>query len=748
MKLLKHILFLSFASLLILQANAQSFTRNSNIVVLNYDGDTLKNPWAGGFNYVQFSEIDLNLDGIMDLVSFDRSGDRLATFINSGDPNKVSYIHDPDYIQFFPDMNSWVLLRDYDCDGKIDIFTYFSGGMRVYRNTSSGVLSFTLTDSLVESNYQPDTTPNYIPLFVSSADIPAIDDIDGDGDLDILTFSAAGSQVEYHKNLSIENNGNCNALDFELSNRCWGYIRESSSNNTIILKDTCAFNINNPQKIVGGNKHAGSSLLTLDVDANNSKDLVLGDIAYNNLTLLVNEDSSPQLNQSSIITQDTAFPANNNSTIPVDLFIFPAGYYIDVNNDNVKDLICGTNATYGVKNTKNVWHYENNNATNNPDFEFKGEAFLQNGMIEIGEGAHPVFFDHNADGLLDIVVGTYGIFDTSYQTNYFTALWLYENIGSSSNPAFKLVDSNYANVANINLDLLGNQPALRLVPTFGDLDGDNDQDMILGEYFGYIHYFENTAGAGNTANFVLNQVQYMGIDVGNFAAPYLVDLNRDNLLDLVIGERNGYMKYYENTGTSSVPNFSSLTIDSLGKVKTFNPGEFNGNNIPCVYEKSGAYKILAGSSNGHIYQFTNIDGNLNGTFTADTAFQNIWEGIYSAVNVADVNNDGNLDMLIGNQSGGVAFYVGDMSTNITNQIDLDNLKVYPNPANNYLVVEFGKNNLNGASIQLIDIIGKSVYTKNVTTGRITINISDLAQGIYLLRFTNGLGNQVHKIIKK
>ena len=727
---------------------AQSFTRNSNIGVLNDNGDTLKNPWAGGLNSVQFSEIDLDLDGTKDLISFDRSGNRLLTYINSGEANKVSYTHDPQFQEFFPEMKSWVLLRDYNCDGKMDIFTYFSGGIRIYKNTSTSFLSFAIEDSLLKSNYQPDAAPNFIPLYVSSADIPAIDDIDNDGDLDILTFSVGGTNVEYHKNLTQENNGNCDSLTFELSNKCWGFFKESSSNNSVILYDTCAFNINNPQKISGGNKHSGSSLLTLDVDANNSKDLVLGDVSYSNLTLLYNQDSSPQLTASSIIAQDTAFPANNSSTIPVDLFIFPAGFYLDVNNDNVKDLVCGTNATFGVKNTKNVWFYENNNADNNPDFNFISNAFLQGGMIEVGEGAHPVFFDHNSDGLLDIVVGNYGIFDTSYTTSYFTSLWLYENIGTIGNPSFQLIDSNYANIANINLDIAGNQPALRIIPTFGDLDGDNDEDMIIGDYNGYLHYFENTAGAGNTANFALSQAQYLGIDVGHFAAPQLVDLNRDNLLDLVIGERFGYIRYYQNMGTTSVPSFPSITIDSLGNVKTRNFGEFNGNNIPCVYEDGGIYKILAGSSNGHIYQFTNIEGNLNGTFNTDSIFLNIWEGVYSAVNVADVTGDGNVDMLIGNQCGGVAFYQGDISTSAHQEISFNQIKIYPNPTSESITIDLGETNYYETNIEIIDLLGKNLYQTKTDNVKTNINISHLSNGLYLLKINNELGNQVLRFIKK
>ncbi|MBL4594377.1 MAG: hypothetical protein JKX68_11270 [Flavobacteriales bacterium] len=181
------------------------FNRDNSITVLNYNGDTLKNPWAGGFNSPQFSEIDLNLDGIKDLFVFDKTGNRISTFINSGLANQVTYIHDPSYIQFFPkNLHDWVLLRDYNCDNKIDIFTSSSGGMGAYKNTSTSQLNFTIDTIQIHSDNQPDSiTPNYINMFISSADIPAIDDIDNDGDLDVLISSVIGDRIEYHKNLSM-----------------------------------------------------------------------------------------------------------------------------------------------------------------------------------------------------------------------------------------------------------------------------------------------------------------------------------------------------------------------------------------------------------------------------------------------------------------------------------------------------------------------------------------------------------------
>ena len=174
---------------------------------------------SGGINSAQFSNIDLNLDGNIDIIVFDKSGNKLLPFIIDNN----NYIYTPNYRDNFPKIHDWVLLEDYNCDGKNDIFTYSSAGMAVYKNTSINELSFIEVDSLVRSDYGGPTPLN---IYISPVDIPAISDVDNDGDLDILTFSILGGFIEYHKNLSMELYNNCDSLIFEFSESCWGLFYE------------------------------------------------------------------------------------------------------------------------------------------------------------------------------------------------------------------------------------------------------------------------------------------------------------------------------------------------------------------------------------------------------------------------------------------------------------------------------------------------------------------------------------------
>ena len=45
------------------------------------DGDIQTYAWAGGMDYCQFSNIDLNFDGVQDLFVFDRTCNKVLTFL-------------------------------------------------------------------------------------------------------------------------------------------------------------------------------------------------------------------------------------------------------------------------------------------------------------------------------------------------------------------------------------------------------------------------------------------------------------------------------------------------------------------------------------------------------------------------------------------------------------------------------------------------------------------------------------------
>jgi len=708
---LKNILF-SFLICCCSTAFSQMILNRDTTLSISENGIAFSSAFSGGINAGQFSEIDLNLDGTMDLVVFDKSGNKISPFIN----DNGNYIYAPEYRSNFPQLHDWMLLADYNCDGKNDIYTYSSGGMAIYENTSNTSLSFSLVTALVLTDYGT----NNLNIYISPVDIPAIADIDYDGDLDILTFSILGGFVEYHKNMAMELTGSCDTVAFEFSESCWGLFYEGLNSYILNCPNCQCPQITNPNLTNSKQIHAGSTLLAIDIDNDNDKDLVLGDVSYNNLNLLINGGD----NQNAImISVDSVFPQNNNNTIAANMHVYPATYYLDVTNDGIKDLIVTTNSQNNSENFESCWLYENAGQTNNPDFNFAQTNFLQNDMIDLGTSAFPTFYDYNNDSLLDLVIGNYGYHNANNDPT--SSLALFKNIGTKSIPKYELTDRDWQGISSINLNTVLNIPALNLSPTFGDLDGDGDQDMILGDADGKLHYFSNQG-----SNFTITAPNYSNIDIGYYAQPQLMDVNRDGLLDIIIGEQDGSVNYCPNSGNTSIAAFDTV-IKNWGGIDVDTNYISTGFSSPKLIDSNGVYQLFVGSYSGEIYQFTNIDGNLNGKFTPiNSTVNTIWDGGKCAFALADITNDNNPDMILGNLSGGISYFSSDTAlVSSTQNLQQHSLLIYPNPTSNKLTIE---SNVTGI-VTLKNLLGKTVYTTKKTTKSISINTSKFAKGIYILQ---------------
>lgn len=319
------------------ELNAQfQFNFNDSILVFK-NGEYLSLAWGGGHNNAQFSEIDYDFDGDMDLFVFDRSHDQVRLYRHEEANVQHYYVSDPaGFLRFPPGLRYRAYCADYDQDGKNDLFCYTIGGLRVYRNVGNASvgLQWEQYSNYITSNYNGPE----LNLYISSADIPAIVDVEGDGDLDILTYHIGGEYLQYHQNQSQELYGHSDSLIFELKNSCWGGYREDVTTNGVFLYDTSGpcngSNVPNPELPLGSEPkaHAGSTVLALDYDNSGVLDLILGDVSYTNMTLLINGGSVPNSN-SDMVSMSTNFPSNST---PINMQLFPAGFYVDVNFDGKK----------------------------------------------------------------------------------------------------------------------------------------------------------------------------------------------------------------------------------------------------------------------------------------------------------------------------------------------------------------------------------------------------------------------------
>jgi hypothetical protein len=683
-------------------------------------GNALKFPWTGGVNSPIFNQIDLDGDGDLDLFLFDRVGGRISTFLNDGIAQQSSYTYAPQFQPMLPEIHDWVRTVDFDCDGDLDIFTYTNTAIGVFRNdfTSSGGLSFTLVSSQLTSLYDTISAS----IYVTQVNLPAFVDVDGDSDLDIITFTSSGNFLEYHKNYSFDSTGVCGGLTFCIEPDCWGKFKLSGLSNVASLNEDCA-TINRNQHL-----HAGSVLAAFDQGCDGDIDLLNGDILGENMLFLENGGTA----DSALITaQDSAFPSYD---VPVDMQNLPGPHYLDIDNDGSKDLVITPFATVG-EDFENVHLYQNIGSNCNNQFQRVNKRFLVKDMVDVGTAANVALVDVDADGLLDIITGN----DLYYNPNptlSVSRLAYFRNTGTATAPAFTLISDNWLNTSSLQ--------QLGFFPAFGDIDNDGDADMILGNADGKLLYYRNTAGAGNPLNLILNQVNYQGIDIGNNSAPQIVDVDRDGLKDLLIGERAGNLNYYRNTGSASAPVFTLIT-NTFGQLTVLQQGSIAGYSVPQLMDSAGTYILFSGSDRGTVFRYDNIDGNLSGAFTlTDSVYENIAELKRVTIAFADIDADGKRDLLTGCNAGGMRWYTN-YATSALATVAAPAFNVFPNPAAGQCTLQFMTPSTDGRILRVFDIRGVELYRTTLYQKHASIELP-FAAGIYLLQVSEGKSSFIQKII--
>ncbi|RFC53954.1 T9SS type A sorting domain-containing protein [Brumimicrobium aurantiacum] len=701
----------------------------SDSIIVKKGADTLNYAWTGGLNHAQFSTIDYNFDGLEDLFIFDRSSNQIILFktVELNGVKSYEYVYN-ERDKFPSDLRYRTSMVDYNNDGLKDIFTYGIGGVKVYKNIGSQAngLKWELADDLLSTF---DTNGGISNLYVSSIDIPAYVDIDQDGDIDILTFHIGGQRVEYHKNISMETYGIPDSLIFEIKDPCWGKFIESDTDNNIQLNSIIGpcdrSNFSGTSNVV---RHAGSSLLILDLNGDNAMDIILGDVAHNNLTALTN-GAAP--NDTALMTSmDANYPSN---TTPLDLPIFPAPYFIDVNHDGIKDLIVGTNASGGSENLESVWYYQNLGNNSNPNFSLVKRNFLQDQMIENGKGAIPVLVDLNEDGLLDLLISSnFRYLDPS---DKISKVQYFQNTGTTSNPEFTFISDDWLNLSTAGY-------GLRMHPAFGDLYGDGKVEMILGTSNGRLHLYSKS-GTG-PEDFVLQQLNMTDnlgtpIEVNAFASPQIFDLNNDGLLDIIIGRKSAGLSYYQNIGTPTLPSFELVT-DNLGNIdmgEVFSPDNYA---VPAFVRHNDTTHLFVGNQQGSIYYYTDIDENLNdgdNFMMLSDNYSYIQTSAYSAPFISNLRIDGRYEMLVGTDLGGVWSYIAETTSDLIlshqelEQIE-QSLNIYPNPSKTgNFTLEIGPSEQTVEYV-IYDNLGRVIAQQKGISNSSKIDLSKADQGVYTL----------------
>jgi len=259
------------------------------------------------------------------------------------------------------------------------------------------------------------------------------------------------------------------------------------------------------------------------------------------------------------------------------------------------------------------------------------------GLTGLGYASKPYYVDIDNDGDLDL-----------FASEYYASLVYYENTGTATVPQFAQAQVNpFGFVAPTGTYIR------RGSVTFQDMDNDGDFDLWFGDYYGsQVTYYQNT-GTNVAPAFAPGISSPFGfVSPGGYS--YMAnlstgDLDGDGDFDLLMGEYYGNLLYYENTGTNVAPAFASGVSNPFGLINT----SYYATPNLIDFDSDGDLDLMVGGEYGTFAYFENTGSTTAPAFTTPlpNPFNLIPVGSESAPSFADLDNDGDLDMTTGDEYG-------------------------------------------------------------------------------------------------
>ncbi len=297
--------------------------------------------------------------------------------------------------------------------------------------------------------------------------------------------------------------------------------------------------------------------------------------------------------------------------------------WTDWNGDGLSDLVVGMQVVENGTTVGKVKVYLNSGTATAPKFAAEDAFFVQyqgSDLTVVSSGclgAFPLMSDYDGDGKADLWIG---------QSD--GSIWIYRNTGTAGNPLFETArvqvkSETEAGYLTENLNV-GNRAAF----TIADMNNDGRLEIYIGNVNGQIFYANEESSLGDG---VFSYPQYLLIDGTSVkvdagrTSPVIVDLNNDGRQDLVVGDTNGYLWFFENVGTTAQATFLEpvlLTTSDGAIIK------LSGRSRPTAgdYNGDGRVDLIVGCSDGTVSVFLNAgwgtayDGSIVNWDTTSTTF--------------------------------------------------------------------------------------------------------------------------------
>jgi hypothetical protein len=705
---MKYFCTLFFLLFFLIAAQAQKSFRLDQAPRVEVNGKVLDLPFAGGINAAQLQSMDVNGDGQEELVIWDRNSRRLLVF-EEGDNG---FIYKPELTYSFPeDVNGYLILVDYNGNGRKDLFTSSPFGIKAYRNMghANQVLQWEVAQNFLRleggSNIQ-----------ANNLDIPVIMDIDGDGDLDIVTFNfAVGDYLEFYKNTSIERKGTADIDAFASAKVRWGGF-EFCGCGQFSFGFTCAGNpiqqVENYQEENLRIQHIGGhSLLLHDFTGNGVLDMVMGQDECNILYYLPNTG-----------TNESPVFASFSTTLP-GLGPLPSFPIFHIGSLYKGDFIISLNASsraqeFDIDFSRSIRRFPREGNGWQPE----SQHFLQDQMVDLGENAKPLFLGNSSQG--ELLVTANQVLNGAV-TGVVTKFTLDQN-------GFTLKEEDYLNFSALGLTDLQIQP-------FGNYffySGNTIENFIIVRT---LYYNAGGPDFSNSRQITLPEVTLRGND-------HLEFFENENQIYLLLARQTGELIRYR-VSFNPDPVFTLLDRNYLGF--TDNPATRNLT-IHVVKEPGSQHPDLyAIDQRGRLMVITDFLSNNNlqdEILLVRNTPVNTKFGRHSWISSIPNIFEGKVDLLMGTAAGGLIYLSQETFGTPGEERDWQ-VKLYPNPTVDFLTIISSE----AATGQLISPLGQVLlYDIPLPAGEATqISLLPYARGMYYLQISDSQGKvKGKKVIKK
>jgi hypothetical protein len=345
----------------------------------------------------------------------------------------------------------------------------------------------------------------------------------------------------------------------------------------------------------------------------------------------------------------------------------------------------------------------------------------------------PALADLDNDGDLDLLIGGY-----NYHT-YEAGVYFYQNIGTKNSPVFDAAQKNPFGIVPLT-----DYPLI----TLADIDKDGDMDLFAGGYSGKIQFYKNegTPAAPVFASSVENPFNITNI--GIFAFPTFADIDHDGDLDLFVCELYGAMKFFENTGTASLPNFAAPQENPFG----ITPVNYFGAPTFADLDHDGDLDLLVGEYYGNTRYFKNTGTATSPAFAAPVTnpFGITQVSYYAIPALADLDNDGDLDLVIGEYYGDLQYFKNnEINVGIPDIHPAGAFELYPNPATDKVFLTLKENNpVLPFKVLIIDAQGKMLEERTLNNTVSKLDFSGYPPGIYYVNLICDQKNITRRLIIK